>query len=158
MEQGVRYHITHETVAELAVRKPLLVRPETPVRQVAAQMREAQLGCAIVVDATERPLGKFTQRQLLKLLVESGGKLDQPVSAVMYQNADTVSMDTPVADLVRMMGQRQIRYLTVVDQEGKVVGLTGQKGVMEYLADHFPRHVKVQRMKPLISMEEREGA
>jgi len=157
MSLGIRQHMTLETVAALAVRKPILVAPETPVRQVAASLRAKQLGCAFVVDAAGKPVGKFTQRQLLQLLVADSGKLDRPVAEVMYREVATVTADTPVADLLARMNQHQVRYLAVVDAQGRVTGLTGQKGLMEYIADHFPRYVKVQRMKPLISLNDTEG-
>jgi hypothetical protein len=51
-----------------------------------------------------------------------------------------------------------IRFLIVVDDRGRLAGLTGQKGLMEYVAEHFPRQVTVQRIgcKPFLA--EREGA
>jgi hypothetical protein len=45
----------------------------------------------------------------------------------------------------------------VVDEEGKVTALAGQKSLMEYVAEHFPGQVMVQRIGcPPCS--EREGA
>ena len=46
----------------------------------------------------------------------------------------------------------------VLDDEGRPVGLTGQKGVMEYIAEHFPRQGKVQLMESKLHMDHREGA
>ncbi len=155
---GLRENIFKDTIAELAVRQPILVSPKTSARQVATQLRLRQLGCAFVIDALGKPIGKFTQRQIMKLLVEDSKKLDGPVEDVMYRQCDTIRIDEPISRLIELMSAQQIRYLAVVDSNGSVIGLTGQKGLMEYIADHFPRQVKVQRMKPLIALETKEGA
>ena len=55
--------------------------------------------------------------------------------------------------------KRQVRHVTVVvtDDDGRVDALTGQKGLMEYVAEHFPKQVMVQRIgSPVI--QDREGA
>ena len=147
-----------DTVAELVIRQPILVRSDMPVNKVAALMRSRQLGCAFVVDEQSRPLGKFTQRQLMKILVEDPSKLQGPVENAMYRHAEWVRIDEPISKIVELMSNEQIRYLAVVDREGKVIGLTGQKGLIEYIVEHFPRQVKVERMKSLIAMDTKEGA
>jgi hypothetical protein len=44
-----------------------------------------------------------------------------------------------------------------VDRDGKPIGLTGQKGVIEFIVEHFPRQVKVQMMRSKLYMDAREG-
>ena len=42
---------------------------------------------------------------------------------------------------------RAARFLCVLDEDGRTrVALTGQKGLSEYIADHFPQQVMVQRV------------
>ncbi len=53
---------------------------------------------------------------------------------------------------------KNVRFLCVVDEDRRVVGLTGQKGLMEYVADHFPRQVMVQRIGCTPFLATREGA
>lgn len=155
---GLRENIFKETVDQLAVRQPIVTPPGTPVREAAARMRQKQIGCVFVVDDDGKPIGKFTQRQLIKLLLNDPAKLDGRIDAVMYPDADAVRVDEPIATVIKTMSSRQVRYIAVVDERGRVVGLTGQRGVMEYIADSFPRQIKSQRMKPLVSMSHREGA
>jgi predicted transcriptional regulator len=155
---GLRQSIQNDTVADLAVRDLIKVKPTTPVRQVIAKMKKKRLGCAILVDGAGRPVGKFTERRLTMLLLDDARNLDQPVEKFSYARVDTVRLDDSITRLVQIMQKRKLRYLCVVDGKGKAVGLTGQKGLVEYIADHFPRQVKVQRLRPVLYMQETEGA
>ena len=47
---------------------------------------------------------------------------------------------------------------TVLDNDGKVIALTGQKGLMEYIADHYPGQIMVQRVGVPPYSQSREGA
>jgi predicted transcriptional regulator len=158
MGMGLRDSIYKDTVADLAIRDLIKVKPSASVRQVVAKMKKKRLGCAILVDDTGRPVGKFTERRLTRLLLEDPRNLDEPVEKFSYSKVDTVGRKDPIARIVQVMQERKLRYLCVVDEQGKAVGLTGQKGLVEYIADHFPRQVKVQRLRPVLYMEEPEGA
>src|SRR5205814_446541 len=104
--------------------------PETSVRQTAQKMREKRLGCAIVVDPAGKPIGKFTERQLMKLLLTDPAALDKPVEQFMYPSADPIRGDQPIARMIAQMRKGGLRFLCVTDEEGKAVALAGQKGLM----------------------------
>jgi CBS domain-containing protein len=156
---GLREYITHETVADLPLRQPLTIRPDATVLQAIQMMREKQFGCVFVVDDQNRPLGKFNERQVLKL-VHGCVSLDEPVGdhIVPLPEEGVVRLTDPVAQALFGMRQARLRFICVVDDEGKVIGLTGQKGLMEYVTEHFPRQVKVQMMTSKLHMNTREGA
>jgi CBS domain-containing protein len=155
---GLRESILEDTVAKLPLREVIKVRPGTPVRKVAQKMRQKKLGCAILVDDKGKPVGKFTERKLLRAVLEDPANLDQPVEKFSYPSGDPVALTDSIAKMVQVMQARQLRFLSVVDARGRVVALTGQKGLMEYIAEHFPRRVKVERLHSQLSMDDREGA
>ena len=156
---GLREHIMNETVDELPLRRAVTVTPETTATEAIELMRESKLGCVFVVDEQGRPTGKFTERQVLKLICGCV-PLDEPVGkhAVTIPACGCVKLTDPVAKVLHGMQQTRLRFLCVVDDAGKVVGLTGQKGLMEYVAEHFPRQIKVQMMTSKMHMSKREGA
>jgi predicted transcriptional regulator len=154
---GLREDILKRPVGELPLRQLVAVGRETTVRQAMARMREAKLGCAVVVDEAGKPLGKFTERVLMRLLVE-GHSLDGKAASHMFGADDCVRADQPIQDMIRMMQTRHLRYIVVVDRQGKATDLTGQKGLMEFIADHFPRAVKVSPPAEKLHIDQREGA
>ncbi|MEX0774936.1 MAG: CBS domain-containing protein [Phycisphaeraceae bacterium] len=155
---GLQDSIARDTVSELPIREVITLPATCTVRQAMRRMRARRLGCVIAVDEQGKPVGKFTERLLMRLLVNEAGGLDQPIAKFMYADASAVSLSTPLAKLVEQMQSRHLRFMCVVNEQGKAVGLTGQKGLMEYIAEHFPRAVLVQRMKPFLALDEREGA
>jgi predicted transcriptional regulator len=155
---GLRENIWQETVAQLPLREAITVKPSTPIRQVAAKMRHQHLGCAFLVDAKGKPVGKFTERRLMRALLDDPANLDQPVEKFSYPTVDVLKRSDSIARMVQVMQSKQLRFMCVVDDKGRVEALTGQKGLMEYIAEHFPRRVKVEQLKSKLYMDDREGA
>ncbi len=156
---GLREDITHETIADLHLRPILTAKPDVSVRQAIQMMRDEKLGCVYVIDDDGRPLGKFNERQVLRL-VHSCGSLDEPVGnyIVNVPSEGLLKLSDPISKLMNVMSTARLRFVCVVDDEGKVKALTGQRGLMEYITEHFPRLVKVQMMASKLHMNEREGA
>lgn len=155
---GLKQDVLSQPVSRLPLRPAISMGPQTPVRRAMEAMREARLGCVVVVDDLRRPLGKFTERRLMKALVEQPGCLDHPIERYMFGRDDCVRMSEPILKLVEHMEREKLRYMIVLNDYGQVTALTGQKGVMEFIAEHFPRQVKVQYMQAKLHLDEREGA
>ena len=151
-------NIHQEKVAELPLREALLARADLPVTEAIALMKSKRLGCVIVVDDNQKPLGTFTERSLVELLATSPQGLE---SAVVADHLDSkwacVSSNEPILSVVKGMQVEGVRFAVVLDSDGRATALTGQRGLMEYVADHYPQQVLVQRAgsKP---PAEREGA
>lgn len=156
---GLRESFQQETVAELPIREAVLVTASTSIHEAVNQMRQSQLGCAIVVDDDGKAIGKFTERALIDLLLErKDGLLDLPVGDYIESDGFSATLDTPLCDVCEMIQDRFARFICVVDKDGRPIGLTGQKGVSEYIAEHFPQQVMVQRVGGKPGMDTREGA
>ncbi len=156
---GLREDIMNETVAQLPLRRAVTVTAGKSANEAIRLMRENKLGCVFVVDELGRPTGKFTERQVLKLVCACV-PLDETVGKHMVPipECGCVRLADPVVKVLEGMQQTRLRFLCVVDDSGKVVGLTGQKGLMEYVTEHFPRGIKVQVMTSKMHMSKREGA
>ena len=154
---GLKHDILNQPVSELELRELIAVRPTTTVREALEQMKQKKLGCVVVVDDEGKPLGKFTERLLIKMLLEHPDALDQQVGDHMANDWDAVQQTDPIATVIDKMESKKLRFVVVLDAQGKAVALTGQKGVMEYIVDHFPRQVKVQRMSTEFFTGQREG-
>jgi len=155
---GLRQDILNEPVSRLEWRELIAMTPTETVRQAIGRMRERKVGCVVVVDAEGRPLGKFTERLLIKLLLTGADKLDEPVSNCMAAAWGVIQQTDSIATAIEVMQAKSLRFLIVVDEHGKAVGLTGQRGLMEYIVEHFPRQVKVRTMESKLYMDQREGA
>jgi CBS domain-containing protein len=155
---GLHENIKTETVSQLSLRELIAVPRGTTTRKAAALMRDKKLGCVIVVEGDNRPIGKFTERMLMKIL-DDKAKLDAPIERNMLNDPHIVCEDDSIEKMLRLMESKQLRFVCVTDKSGKAIALAGQKSLMEYVAEHFPRSVLVQLSEESkLYMSEREGA
>ncbi len=82
--------------------------------------------------------------------------LSEPVSKLSLRDLTTVRSGDTIAAAIGAMHDARIGC--VVDDAGRAVGLTGQRGVMEYICDHFPRQVLGSRVSDRPYLKERESA
>lgn len=154
---GLNENLMTDHVSDLAIREPVCCRPDEDLRAAIQRMRDRNLGCAIVVDDQHKPVGIVTESMITQKLANNSSAIAGQVSQHMAENCPWVNLSDPVALVLDAMQTQNTRFLCVVDDSGKVVGLTGQKGLMEFVADHFPQQVLVQRVGAMPSTE-REGA
>jgi CBS domain-containing protein len=147
-----------DTVRSLNLREAVAVPPGALVRSAIEAMREKQLGCAVVVDEAGRPVGMLNEVIIREGLVRNPSFVDEPVSEHMTAQFPCVTLDDPVALVVAGMQRKDTRFVCVVDADGKAVALTGQKGLMEFIAENFPRQVLVERIGQTGYPDEAEGA
>lgn len=114
-------------VRELMTPNPVCCSPGDSVQDAARLMGSNDVGSLPVVESRDnrRPLGMVTDRDLaIGALAE--GRFDARVSDVMTANPFTVGEDDDVASVNRVMGERQVRRVPVVNQQGIVVGIVAQ--------------------------------
>lgn len=150
--------INQDPVTDLSVRELLVIKPTDSVRHACHVMREANLGAAITLDEAGKPVGMFNEKILIRLLAEDADAMDTPVGNHLTTYVATVKQTDTVAHLIHTMQSKDFRWVCVVDGAGRAVALTGLRGAMEYIVDHFPREVKVQSLGSKLSIDEREGA
>ena len=156
---GLKENLQSETVSKLPCREAILLQPDTTVRQAVEVLQSKKLGCAVVVDAEGKPIGIFTERTLIELLLQRPNDLGT-ILVRDHLEAEwfCVQSSDPIATVLDLVQNRGARFVCELDEHGKVKGLTGQKGLSEYIADHFPEQVMVQRIGGQLGMGTREGA
>ena len=156
---GLKTNLLNETIKDLPLREAITVAEDTAVPVVLQRMREKRLGCVIIVDADGKPLGTFTERAMIDLMVrETAAWESMPVGKCLEKEWFSVPLTTPISHVMDLIREHAVRFVCVTDEAGRAVGLTGQKGLAEYIADHFPRQVMAQRLGGKLGQETREGA
>lgn len=109
---------------------PASCQADTPVREVARLMLENDCGLVPVIDASGRPLGTVTDRDVALRVVAEGRDPQQCTARdCMTSPVTSVAIDSSLADAVQRMENDQIRRLLVVDQEGRLRGVVAQADV-----------------------------
>ena len=152
-------NIKKERVSDLPLREAITIPTDTAVSAAIELMRQKQLGCAIVVDPDGKPKGTFTERTVIDLVLQQPDNLSALlVGEHMDDEWFTVKQTALIREVMDTIQHKSARFVCVLDDEGRAVALTGQKGLSEYVAEHLPRQVMVQRVGGKPGMDTREGA
>ncbi len=106
--------------------QPVTVPPDTPIRDVLAQMSSLRIGSMIVVDPEGRPIGIFTLKDLLNRVALPGVLYDRPISEVMSPEPITVPRSAFAFEAAMKMANAKIQHLAVVEDE-KLVGVLSER-------------------------------
>ena len=106
---------------------PLSVVPATPLRQVIELMAANGIGSMIIVDEEQRPIGIFTQSDVLKRIVLPGLSLDIPIREVMSANPHTLPLSANAYDAALTMAMRGVHHVLAVDDSGRLKGVVSER-------------------------------
>jgi CBS domain-containing protein len=139
----------------------ITVRPETPVKHVAHRLVENEIHAMPVEDAEGSLLGIVTEADLLRMQATAGtGEvlLSSPheetppgaVAEIMTRDVVAVHEEADVADVLRVMVERQLKTLPVVAGR-RLVGVIGRRDILRLMArDDATVHDEVQRVLDLV--------
>jgi CBS domain-containing protein len=110
-------------VKDIMTREVEVVMPDAPLREAAEKMRELDIGPLPVCDSN-RLVGMLTDRDIVVRTTAEG--LDPNTTTVREAMTDEVVYcfeDQDVAEAARMMRDKQIRRLAVLDRNKRLVGI-----------------------------------
>ncbi len=119
---------------KVVISSPLIVSPELSVNEAIGQMYQARSSYALVVEQ-RRPVGIFTERDLVRMVAADQPAGDLTISAVMTASPATIAASEvkTTADLFAQMQQAQVRHLIVVDEDGRLVGIITRRSLRQAL-------------------------
>jgi CBS domain-containing protein len=109
------------------------VKPDDSVQLAIQRMMEEGIG-AVTVCEGPRLVGIFTERDVLRLAAEGPDFAGVSVGDVMTTRVVTVSPDVGVLAAARLMSDRRVRHLPVVEGEN-VLGMVGIRDVLSVLGE-----------------------
>ena len=131
---GLVRSVMEDNLDHLEQEEPLTVAPEASALQVAVWMKEAQTGCALVLDNQGHLAGIFTEHDVMcKLIDPEGAVKDLPVSELMSRNPEVLSMADSVAAALNKMAMGRYRHIPVAQGDGSY-SITSIKSVLNYIA------------------------
>ncbi len=98
------------------------VSPAAPIREAAAMMRDGDIGSLPVVE-NGRLVGIVTDRDIVVRAIAEGADASTAVSAAMTADVFSVKPDDFVFAAIRLMGDKQVRRIPVVSDDGKLAGI-----------------------------------
>jgi CBS domain-containing protein len=118
--------------------RPITVDRQTSLTEAIQLMRNHNIGCVMVTGADDILEGILTERDLLQKVAGQGLDLDQrAVGDFMTEVPETSRADHPLGYAIQRMIVSDLRYLPVVNETGRPVGITSSRDIIDYMAMKF---------------------
>jgi CBS domain-containing protein len=106
---------------EVMTPNPTICSPDTSVAQAAKMMRDQDIGDVLVQH--DGSLGIVTDRDIVTRAVAAGrDPKDVTLGDICTRDVETVSVDMSIDDVIRLMSDKAVRRVPVVEA-GKPVGI-----------------------------------
>jgi CBS domain-containing protein len=114
-------------LSSIIKKAPVAVTRETPIQKVVEVMAAGSLGSIIIVDDEQKPVGIFTQSDVLKRIVLPGTSLADPIHSVMSPGPHTLSLAANAYDAALAMAMHGVRHVLAVDEGGRLQGVVSER-------------------------------
>jgi CBS domain-containing protein len=151
-----------KTVADVMSRDPIMVKPQTPIKEAIKILAEQRISGLPVVDDAGSLVGVISETDLLwqetgveppvyimfldsVIFLENPARheqelhkaLGQTVGEVMSTNPVTVESEQPLRKAAKLMQEKSIRRLAVVNDQGRVIGILTPGDIVRAMAAEF---------------------
>ncbi len=112
-----------QSIQEVMSADPVSLPQSATVQEGAQAMRDQDIGDVIVLDDSRQLFGVVTDRDLVvRLIAEGKDPTGVTIGEVCSRDLETLSVDDSVGDAVRLMSEKAIRRLPVIEN-GRPVGI-----------------------------------
>ena len=123
---------------DLCIRHVVTATADMPVLELARLMRNRHVGCVVAVDkgASRRPIGIVTDRDIVvEVLAEGVDPAKVTVGDVMTGAPVISHQDEDAMWALKLMRDKGIRRLPIVDGTGALVGILALDDLMQHLGN-----------------------
>jgi CBS domain-containing protein len=125
--------LMEDPVRVLQPKKPITVRPKTPVNETIQLMLARDIGALLVVDDEDRLLGIFSERDLLTRIAGlHDNYAEMPIEKFMTPKPETVTASDTLAFALHKMDVGEYRHMPVVEN-GRPVGMISVRDLLRYI-------------------------
>ena len=112
-----------QTLKEVMTHDPVALSASSPVTEAAQAMRDSDIGDVIVLDDGNQVCGIVTDRDIaVQVVADNRDASNTKLGEICSRDVATLSPDSSVGEAVKMMSDRAIRRIPVVDG-GRPVGI-----------------------------------
>jgi 2-oxoglutarate ferredoxin oxidoreductase subunit beta len=112
--------------------------PEMPLSAAIELMQTANIGALLVLDDEEKPVGIFTEYDVLhKVATQIEDLSAHTISEFMTSEPDVLAADTPIAHALHLMSVHHYRHVPVVDERGVALDVISFRDVVHYIEAYF---------------------
>ena len=126
-----------QKLADIMSRDVTVINPEATIHQAAQKMRTGDFGL-LPVGENDRLIGAISDRDIVIRAVADNKGPATRVRDVMSEGVFWAYDDEPVEEAARLMSERQVRRLPVVNRDKRLVGIVSLGDFAVEAADMEP--------------------
>lgn len=112
------------------------IAPDAGVRDLLTLLAEHNVGALIVSTDGESVDGIVSERDVVRHLHHDGTVVNNTVGAIMTAKVETCDRETQLDDLMKVMTDRRIRHVPVVEGD-KLVGIVSIGDIVKHRMDQL---------------------
>jgi CBS domain-containing protein len=122
MTEAEKSAISRMRCSEIMTRDVRTATREMTLRDVAVMMHEGDMGSVPVVE-DGRLIGIVTDRDIVVRCIAEGRGAETPINEAMTTGIFSVKPDDFAFEAVRLMGDKQVRRIPVITNDGTLAGI-----------------------------------
>jgi len=117
------------TAADVMTRKVVTKGPSDDLTRIATEMETRNIG-SVVIAENKKVVGILTDRDLRKVVEKVGALLDKNLAKhYMARPVITVQTDTPISEVTKLMNEKHIRHVVVLDKSQMLAGVISLRDI-----------------------------
>jgi CBS domain-containing protein len=132
--------VLNATIRDLDPRPAEALPESATVQEAVRLMREEHIG-AVLVAREGRPVGIFTERDVMRRLAFQSLPPETPLTEVMTPDPETLGIDDGVAFALNRMIVGGFRHIPVVDGAGRAAGVLSQREIVAFIVSLLPSRI-----------------
>lgn len=130
------------TAAQFMQQDVVYFTKSVKAQSIAAALTTGNFGSVPIVDNDLKPIGIVTEYDLLKAMRQGKNLSEISASDIMTKPAISVSIDANSADIMKIVEDKHLIRVAVVDHEGKLAGMLARRDLIKgYLQSQVPDKV-----------------
>ena len=129
----------------------------TTVAETLEKLQTDRHNVCLILDSDSALIGIFTERDVLRKIVDQPEALKAPIDDFMTPNPITVAPTASAAAALQLMDQHRFRNLPVVDKSGTIIGNMTHQAIIEFLAARYAVDILNLPPDPELVSDQAEG-
>ena len=148
--------ILSASIRDLDPRPALTLPDSAPLQDAIRLMRDQRIG-AVLVTRDDKPVGIFTERDILRRVVLTGIPAETPLREVMTGEPETLGIDDNVSFALNRMILGGFRHIPVTDESGRAVGVLSQREIVAFVVSLLPSRILNLPPEPHLQASSEDG-
>ncbi len=152
---GIEFYLHHRRVDSVQMISPVQIPGNKMVSEAAREMALMKRSAVVVLGTDAKPIGVFTERDMLRLAASDCG--DVPLAEAATKPLFSVPEDESLYHARRVLQRNGIRHLGVTDSSGQFTGLLSYKDLLQNIEYEYVRPLQaalLQRVEDLRTSEQ----